>query len=60
MTDLIQRLRDSAKAARALDRSELLLEAADAIERCRLLFLWMVTRYVIPKAQKKKAKKRKK
>lgn len=33
--DLVQRLHDSAKACRALDRSALLTEAADEIERLR-------------------------
>ena len=36
MTDLVQRLRDSATQARALDRSELLHEAAGEILRLRL------------------------
>lgn len=35
MTDIVQRLRDSAKAARAIDRSALLEEAASEIERLR-------------------------
>ena len=35
MTDLVQRLRDSATQARALDRAALLHEAADEIERLR-------------------------
>ena len=35
MTDIVQRLRDSATQARALDRSELLNEAADEIEKLR-------------------------
>lgn len=35
MSDLVQRLRDSATQARALDRSALLNEAADEIERLR-------------------------
>ena len=35
MSDLVQRLRDSVRAARALDRSALLAEAADEIERLR-------------------------
>lgn len=36
MSDLVQRLRDSVRACRALDRSALLAEAADEIERLRL------------------------
>lgn len=36
MSDLVQRLRDSATQARALDRAALLNEAADEIERLRL------------------------
>lgn len=36
MTDITQRLRESAKAARALDRAALLNEAADEIERLRI------------------------
>lgn len=36
MTDIVQRLRDSATQARALDRAALLHEAADEIERLRL------------------------
>lgn len=36
MTDLVQRLRDSATQARAIDRAALLNEAADEIERLRL------------------------
>jgi len=35
-TDIVQRLRDSVRACRALDRSALLAEAADEIERLRL------------------------
>ena len=35
MSDIVQRLRDSATQARALDRSELLNEAADEIEKLR-------------------------
>lgn len=35
MTDLVQRLRESIKACRALDRSALLAEAAAEIERLR-------------------------
>ena len=35
MTDLVQRLRESATQARALDRSELLNEAADEIVKIR-------------------------
>ena len=35
MTDLVQRLRDSATHARAIDRAALLHEAADEIERLR-------------------------
>ena len=35
MTDLVQRLRDSATQARAIDRAALLHEAADQIERLR-------------------------
>lgn len=34
--DIVQRLRDSVRACRALDRSSLLAEAADEIERLRL------------------------
>ena len=37
MTDLVQRLRDSATQARALDRAALLEEAAEIIESQRLL-----------------------
>ena len=37
MSDIVQRLRESAKAARALDRAALLEEAAAEIERLRLL-----------------------
>lgn len=33
--DLVQRLRDSVRACRALDRSALLAEAADELERLR-------------------------
>ena len=36
MSDLVQRLRDSATQARALDRAALLNEAADEIERLRI------------------------
>ena len=36
MSDIVQRLRESATQARALDRSELLNEAADEIERLRI------------------------
>lgn len=36
MSDIVQRLRDSATQARALDRSELLNEAATLIELMRL------------------------
>ena len=36
MSDLVQRLRDSVRACRALDRSQLLTEAADEIERLRM------------------------
>ena len=36
MSDIVQRLRDSATQARALDRAALLNEAADEIERLRL------------------------
>lgn len=36
MSDLVQRLRDSVKACRALDRSALLAEAAGEIERLRI------------------------
>ena len=36
MSDIVQRLRDSVRACRALDRSALLAEAADEIERLRL------------------------
>lgn len=36
MLDLVQRLRDSVRACRALDRSALLAEAADELERRRL------------------------
>jgi len=35
-TDIVQRLRDSVRACRALDRSALLAEAADEIKRLRL------------------------
>ena len=35
MSDLVQRLRESIRACRALDRSELLEEAAAEIERLR-------------------------
>lgn len=35
MSDIVQRLRDSVTQCRALDRSELLREAADEIERLR-------------------------
>lgn len=58
MTDLIQRLRESAKAARALDRSALLVEAADELERCRILFQWMVICGVTPVPEKRKRKKK--
>lgn len=37
MTDIVDRLRESVRACRALDRSELLEEAAAEIERLRLL-----------------------
>lgn len=37
MSDIVQRLRDSVRACRALDRSALLAEAADEIERLRML-----------------------
>lgn len=36
MSDIVQRLRESVRACRALDRSALLAEAADEIERLRL------------------------
>lgn len=35
VSDIVQRLRDSVTQCRALDRSELLREAADEIERLR-------------------------
>ena len=35
VTDLVQRLRESVRACRALDRSALLTEAADEIARLR-------------------------
>ena len=35
MSDIVNRLRESVKACRALDRSALLAEAADEIERLR-------------------------
>lgn len=35
MTDIVQRLRDSATQARALDRSDLLNEAANEIDKLR-------------------------
>mgnify|MGYP003326208539 CR=1 FL=1 len=36
MSDIVKRLRESVKACRALDRSALLAEAADEIERLRV------------------------
>lgn len=36
MTDIVERLRASVTQCRALDRSQLLAEAADEIERLRL------------------------